>query len=265
MPTPKPHTKGKMMTMKIHILSDLHLEMRRGATYQPDDVAKDADVIVLAGDIGKVANGIGWASETFHGKPIVYVPGNHEFYGKDIRETQALMSITARETGVHLLDDGVAVIDGVRFIGSTLWTDFNLYGNPDYAMEQAMTGLNDFRVIHFGRLGHFSPTHALELHRKSLSWLIGKLEESFTGPTVVVSHHLPSQLSVSEKYQGDSLSPCFASNLDYLFGKMDLWIHGHSHDSSDYVVNGTRVICNPFGYHRYEQNPQFKRDLIVEI
>lgn len=253
------------MTMKIHILSDLHLEMRRGSTYQPDDAVKDSDVIVLAGDIGKVANGISWARGAFPDKRIVYVPGNHEYYGKDIHETQAFMSIMAKETGVHLLDDGVAVIDGVRFVGTTLWTDFDLYGHPDHAMSEAMQYLTDFRAIHFGRLGHFSPVHALELHKKSLAWLLSRLDEPFDGPTVVVSHHLPSKLSVAERFAGDSISPCFASNLDYLFGKMALWIHGHTHESFDYVANGTRVVCNPFGYHRYEENRQFRRDLIVEI
>lgn len=257
-------------TLKLHILSDLHNEFVRGGAYQPDDVAKTADVIILAGDIGKGADGIGWASEAFKGKTIIYVPGNHEYYGRDIAETQAMMRIMADQTGVKLLDDGeyiVGGVGGVRFLGSTLWTDFMLYGEEFMvtAMTEAQQYMNDFRVIHYGRLGHFAPTHSVEIHKRSLIWLKAKLDESFDGKTVVITHHLPSERSVAERFEGSTLNPCFASGLDALFGKMDLWIHGHTHDSFDYTANGTRVICNPYGYHRQEVNPAFNRKLIVEI
>ena len=260
--------------MKILVLSDLHIE---GCKFDPI-TGVEADVIVLAGDIAKGANGISWASEAFKGMHIIYVPGNHEYYGRDIHETQALMRIMAHETGVHLLDNGVAIIDGVRFIGTTLWTDFFLYctndNQPDerklfrsMAMMDGQRYLNDFKVIHFGRLGHFSPTHSIELHEKSLAWLIGKLDEPFDGKTVVVTHHLPSRKSVAERFDGELLSACFASNLDYLFGKMNLWIHGHTHDNFDYVSDGTRVICNPRGYMRYTgaENFDFNPKLVIEI
>jgi predicted phosphodiesterase len=256
--------------MKIHILSDLHNEF---SIFEPI-TGIDADVIVLAGDIGKGASGIFWAREAFPDKPIIYVPGNHEFYGRDMRETQALMSIAAREMDVHLLDDGEVSIDGVRFLGTTLWTDFELFcdgKDNDYmkwfCMREGQRVLNDFKVIHYGRLGHFAPTHSVELHEASLAWLTGKLAEPHPGKTVVVSHHLPSKLSVAERFKEDMLSPCFASNLDYLFGKMNLWIHGHTHDNFDYESNGTRVICNPRGYVTYNRTENFDFDpkLVVEI
>jgi predicted phosphodiesterase len=253
--------------MKIHILSDLHNEF---SIFEPL-TGIDADVIVLAGDIGKGASGIFWARENFHDKEIVIISGNHEFYGRDMRETQALMSIAAREMGVHLLDDGEVIINGVRFLGTTLWTDFELYTSDDHRkkiyMAEGQRVLNDFRLIHYGRLGHFSPGHSIDLHKVSLAWLTGKLAEPFDGKTVVVSHHLPSKLSVSERFKDDVLSPCFASNLDHLFGKMDLWIHGHTHDNFDYESNGTRVICNPRGYVTYlgAENFDFDPKLVVEI
>ncbi len=259
--------------MKILVLSDLHIEL---AAFDPI-TGVDADVIVLAGDIGKGANGISWASEAFKGKPIIYVPGNHEYYGRDILETQALMRIMAKETGVHLLDDGEVIIDDVRFVGTTLWTDFFLYSTDadqkderltyqSMAMVNGQRYLNDFKVIHYGRLGHFAPRHSVELHEKSLAWLTAKLEEPFDGKTVVVTHHLPSRKSVAERFDGDLLSACFASNLDHLFGKMDLWIHGHTHDNFDYVANGTRVICNPRGYVKYAsaENSDFNSKLVIE-
>lgn len=224
-------------------------------------------MVVLAGDIAKGANGINWASGAFAGKTVIYVPGNHEYYGRDINETKALMRITARQTGVILLDDDEYIVGNVRFLGTTLWTDFQLLGAPFKltAMAEAQRVMNDFRLIHYGQLGHFAPTHSIELHEKSLAWLVRKLDEPFEGKTVVVTHHLPSASSISAKYEGSTLNPCFASNLDGLFGKMDLWIHGHTHDSFDYAVNDTKVICNPRGYWKEELNPSFNPTLVVEI
>lgn len=256
--------------MKLHIMSDLHLEF---STFEPP--ATDADVVVLAGDIGKGAEGIHWARRTFPNKEILYVPGNHEFYGTQRAETLAMLHIAARACGVHLLDDTDVTIGGVRFLGCTLWTDFCLFGEvtQKMAMAHGQRGLNNFRVIHEGRLGHFSPSHSVDLHKKSLAWLTAKLDEPvavrqhFDGKTVVITHHLPSKRSVVERFKDDLLSACFASELDYLFGKSALWIHGHTHDNLDYIVNGTRVLCNPRGYVTYQsqENFDFNPALLVEV
>lgn len=254
--------------MKLHILSDLHLEFSRF-----DPIETDADVVVLAGDIAKGAHGIGWARAQWPGKPIIYVPGNHEFYGRQRLEVLAEMRIAARECGVHLLDNDEVIIDGprgsVRFLGATLWTDFDLHGEEAklLAMHEGQRGLTDFRVIHDGERGHFSPERSIELHKQNLAWLEARLVESFEGKTVVVTHHLPSMRSVAERYRTELLSACFASNLDHLFGRMDLWIHGHTHDSFDYVSNGTHVICNPRGYETYSggiENVDFQPGRVVE-
>ncbi|VVC82478.1 metallophosphoesterase [Sideroxydans sp. CL21] len=250
--------------MKLQIMSDLHLEF---STFEP--IKTDADIVVLAGDIGKVANGLIWARGAFPDKEIIYVPGNHELYGTQRLETLALLRIAAKECNVHFLDDDEVVIGGIRFLGSTLWTDFRLFGEKAKiaAMVAGQNGLNDFRVIHEGALGHFSPARSIELHEKSLAWLSGKLDEAYAGDTVVVTHHLPSARSVVERFKHDLLSACFASDLDLLFGKAALWIHGHTHDNLDYTVNGTRVICNPRGYVTYRgaENFNFNESLVVEI
>jgi len=135
-------------------------------------------------------------------------------------------------------------------------------------MKEGQHFLNDFRVIHEGEKGHFSPSRSVELHKESLAWLQAKLDEPFTdGKTVVVSHHLPSKRSVAERFKKSLLSACFASELDHLFGKMDLWVHGHAHDNFDYIENGTRVVCNPKGYETYNgtENSQFNAGLVVEV
>lgn len=252
--------------MKLHILSDLHLEF---STFEPP--ATDADIIILAGDIGKGDKGVYWARQTFSDKPILYVPGNHEFYGTQRQETLSLLHIAGKQCGVQILDDAELVMqqEGVRFLCCTLWTDFCLFGEvtQKMAMNEGQLGLNDFRVIHEGSRGHFSPAHSIELHEKSLAWLKAKLDEPFDGKTVVVTHHLPSKQSVVERFKDSLLSACFASELGYLFGKMDLWVHGHTHDNLDYEVNGTRVICNPRGYVTYncQENFDFKPGLVIEI
>ena len=249
--------------MRIHVLSDLHTEF---STYEPHSV--DCDVVVLAGDIDNHTFGIGWARRVWPSQEIIYVPGNHEYYGLERTSTLQAMRDTARKLGVHLLDNDAVVIDGMRFLGSTLWTDFKLFGESakQEAISTGQRCLNDFRLIG-ERDKVLSPERSIELHEASLAWLSAKLKEDFIGETVVVTHHLPSMQSVSDRYKNSILSACFASNLDALFGRSALWIHGHTHDSKDYVQNGTRVLCNPRGYSRFkndQENVDFNPTFVVE-
>lgn len=254
--------------MKLHILSDLHLEFSRFSPPQTE-----ADVVVLAGDVGKGDVWPSWAAGAFPGKEIVYVPGNHEFYDSDRPGKLAKIRATAQANRVHLLDNDAVVIsspsgENVRFLGCTLWTDFLFFGEEmkAAAMREGQTYLNDFRIIGEGRK-RFTPARSIELHEESLAWLKAELAKPFDGKTVVVTHHLPSAQSVSERYKEDLLTACFASNLDFLFGKMVLWVHGHTHDCMDYEATGTRVVCNPRGYvtSRTIENRFFKPGLVVEI
>jgi predicted phosphodiesterase len=250
--------------MRIHVLSDLHLEI---AAYQAHPV--ECDVVVLAGDIANHAQGIEWGRHIWPDKEILYVPGNHEFYRLDRTETLQQMRVCARDLGVHLLDNNEVVINGVRFLGSTLWTDFNLFGEElkKSAMSEGEKYLNDFRLIR-EQDKVFSPARSIQLHKESLTWLSAKLNESFVGKTVVITHHLPSERSVAERYKQILTSACFASNLDDLMGHSVLWIHGHTHDSFDYALHGTRIVCNPRGYCRnpdMPENKEFNPTLVVKI
>ena len=136
-------------------------------------------------------------------------------------------------------------------------------------MAVGQQGLNDFRAIQEGSRVHFSPIHSVELHNKSKAFLLEKLQTHFDGKTVVVTHHLPSKQSVSERFEKNLLSACFASDLadELLSKRVPLWIHGHTHDGFDYVENGTRVVCNPRGYVTYsgQENFDFSPALVVEI
>lgn len=252
--------------MKLYIVSDLHLEF---AHFVPPSISHEANVIVLAGDIGKSSKGIYWARETWPETRIIYVAGNHEFYGKRRGDVLAALRIAAHETGVYFLDDEEVIIDDVRFL-ATLWTDFKLFGNhmQRKMMQAATKGLNDFRFI-WEDDNIFRPSDALRLFDQSVAFLTQKLlHEKFVGPTIVVIHHLPSQKSVAERFKEDELSACFASKLDYLVAHSDLWIHGHTHDSFDYILDGTRVICNPRGYCMYDkeqENATFNAALVAEL
>lgn len=263
--------------MKLHIISDLHLEF---ASY--DVQALEADVIILAGDIGVGMRGLEWAAKLLNrtNAHVIYVAGNHEFYRYEINSLRKSMKAYCSapvgwdgdnsEHRLHFLDDDEVVIDGVRFLGCTLWTDFKLFGQDmmQEAMLEGQQCLNDFRLIDRGEWA-FTALDSVDLHNKSVQWLTHKLKnEKFDGKTVVVTHHLPSADSVVEHYKKDLLSACFASQLDHLLGYSDLFIHGHTHSSLDYVSRGTRVVCNPRGYSRYDkvnENGAFDPKLIIEI
>ena len=259
--------------MNIRILSDLHLEF--GGWRPPQG---DEDVVVLAGDIHEGRSGIAWARKYFRDRPIIYVPGNHEYYGRDIDELRQGLQESGRTHDVHVLDADEIVIDGVRFLGATLWTDFELDGSTPESVGRAMRncqeGMTDFHVIRrWG--GALRPEDTREIHQAQRDWLQRALagctsfREGFagpTGPTIVVTHHAPCARSIAKQFASDTLNAAFASDLSDLMGpQVALWIHGHMHNSSDYIERGTRVICNPRGYFPHGLNPDFNPMSVVEL
>ncbi|MCS6946384.1 MAG: hypothetical protein NZM12_02070, partial [Steroidobacteraceae bacterium] len=169
----------------------------------------------------------------------------------------------------HFLDCDAVEIGGVRFLGATLWTDFALYGGKPLEIARAMgiaeRVMYDYRVIRQGA-HRLTPLDTREIHLQQVSWLRARLAEPFAGPTVVVTHHLPHRLSVHRRFGADVLNPSFASDLDDIVrAPVSLWVHGHTHESMDYVVNGTRVLCNPRGYLPQEPNTRFDERGIVEL
>ena len=247
--------------MKIHILNDLHIEFK---DFEPP--ATDADVVILAGDIGVGMGGLPWAEKRFPDRPVIYVPGNHEFYHQDIALVEALKEQAPGH--IHVLNDDQIIIDGIRFLGSILWTDFALFGEADkfFAMQAARQRMTDFSIIqNQGR--SFTPEDAVRLHTASRDWLATMLAEPFDGKTVVVTHHAPSSQSVHPRYAHDLLTPAFASNLEDLMegDRVSLWVHGHMHESFDYEIYGTRVVCNPRGYAPEALNPNFRSDWVIGL
>lgn len=247
--------------MKIQIVSDLHVEM---ADFVLPDTG--ADVVVMAGDIGVGLGGLEWIVGQGINKPVVYVPGNHEFYEYDLGLIDVLKS--EAPPNVHVLNNDWIEIDGVRFVGSILWTDFLLFGEADkfFAMQEAAKSMSDFYLISIGGR-RFTPQDAIGLHEQSRTWLEAVLAEPYPGRTVVVTHHAPSSASVHPRFARNLLTPAFASNLESMMGaeRVALWVHGHMHDLFDYEIYGTRVVCNPRGYARYEFTNNFCPDFVVEV
>jgi predicted phosphodiesterase len=253
--------------MKLNILSDLHLGF--GAMEHPHN---DADVVVLAGDISRHREAVAWALR--FERPVIYVPGNHEFYGSCIEAvTQDLKRLCAG-TQVHVLDDDELVIGNVRFLGTTLWSDFKLGGEGEAkaaAMAEAQRLIRDFSRIRRSPSSSsaFTPEESAALFERHAAWLGARLGSPHEGPTVVVTHHAPSAQSVHPRFTDSLLNACFVSRAEHLLGadRVQLWVHGHTHDSFDYTLNGTRVVCNPRGYARggVNENPFFDPNLVVEV
>ncbi|HEX4241148.1 MAG TPA: metallophosphoesterase [Steroidobacteraceae bacterium] len=250
--------------MRIRVLSDLHLEY---CAWIPPRAA--ADVTVLAGDIHNGADGIRWAQRHFPPGSVVYVPGNHEFYGGRMSDVLAELRAEAAGRSVHFLDAGETILNGVRFLGATLWTDFALYGQAPEDIEGAMAyaggAMLDYEVIR-GDRGPFRPEHSRDIHHRQVAWLRREIQKPHPGATVVVTHFLPHPASIRPKYQGYRTNPFFASDLDDLVRPpVSLWIHGHTHESVDAEVNGTRIVCNPRGLEPTEPNESFNPSLVVVV
>ena len=254
--------------MKLQVLSDLHLE--HGGVVPEHH--PDAEVIVLAGDLAPYAEGLvariaeHWATAPH----ILYVLGNHEFYGTEIDETRARLAEECAKAGIQLLDPGMVHIEGVRFIGATLWTDLLLEGKAEEigAHMRVSREISDFRgaIQYEGR--DFPTGESVTRHRADRAFIERELEEAERAGewAVVITHHAPSPRSIRPWYAGDPFNCAFASDLDRVIERYQpaLWIHGHMHDPVDERLGRTRLLANPAGY-AYEAKTGFDPGLCVDI
>ena len=293
--------------MKIQLLSDLHLESNPHFTATP---TPGADVLVLAGDIGSYQPGskltelnipdfglgrfsplpvaVGGAAWPV---PVFFLPGNHEYDGLDFDEAHCRLRETCERLGMVWLERETALLHGVRFIGCTLWTDFDALAdinpqtnpqtnsqiNPQAAdsplTQQLQAREKAFRAANF----YLKKNHAFrqglpmladavrEEGVKSQDWLRRALAKAFDGPTVVVTHFAPSLLSADPRYGLNAGTAGFCNGLDELLGSARLWLHGHLHCPADYVKNGCRVVANPLGYARKGEQSAFRADLLITV
>ncbi len=252
--------------MRILLLSDLHLEFR---PFEPP--ALDVDVVVLAGDVHVGDAGLVWARATFPDLPVIYVLGNHEYYGENFTRLALELADRADGSNVHVLERRGVEIDGVRFLGCTLWTDLAMFGDAFDAPALVQECMNDYHMIRAGVEGQRALTarDTLASHKRSRTWLEGELRKHRRQTTVVVTHHAPSILSIGEDDRDDALACAYASPLEDVVAASGaaLWVHGHVHESVDYQVGGTRVVANARGYpEQYSRsNARFSPCLVLEV
>lgn len=259
--------------MNIALYSDLHLELMRGKSWELPQL--DVDVVILAGDIGSHTHGLEWAAETFsawRSQPkVVYVAGNHEYYGAHLGLLSELKKRKWKEMGVHFLEREILELPGLRILGCTLWSDFALNGDntTHIYMRQARQSINDYWLIEASGGKRLEPKDTLKLHRTSVKWLEVELTKPFDGQTVVVTHFAPHRGCVAPQHQGSLLSPYFVTDLSWLMAKhrIDVWCHGHTHTNNDFVAeNGCRVMSNQRGYEiEAKAGTGFNPELIISL
>ena len=278
--------------VKIQLLSDLHLESNPHFVAQP---TPGADALVLAGDIGSYQSGSLLKDSDFGlarfsplplaqggaawPTPVLFIPGNHEYDGLDFDATHTRLRETCERLGMVWLEQQTVVLQGLRFIGSTLWSDFDALsaaavGASEVSLgEQLKAREKAFRAANF----YLRKNHAFqqglpmladavrERGLQSQAWLRQALAVPFGGPTVVVTHFAPSLLSGDPRYGLAPGTAGFCNALDDVLKGAQLWLHGHLHCPSNYVKNGCRVVANPLGYARKGEQDGFKPDLLIEI
>jgi DNA repair exonuclease SbcCD nuclease subunit len=261
---------------RVLYFSDVHIEIREKAgrggwtdlmplDLGPDlrDFAGKADLLVLAGDIGRMrsqrdVSTLRYAEQAARllGCPAVVVPGNHEYYRGSFDEERAAL-LAARVDGVTVLDRGEALyaIAGrtLRVVGATLWTDYAANGDPAEAMRLAQDKIVDHRLITRRGGVPFLPRDALEEHRLSRAWLAERLAEPHDGPTLVVTHHVPHSAAHHPGFGVTPLSPAFHSDCDELIdaaarARVAAWIFGHHHWSHELELRGVRLASAQPGY-----------------
>lgn len=273
--------------MKLWIWSDLHLEMQNPVYV---DRAPEADVIVCAGDLchaDTLRDHAQWLIERY-GLPMVFVPGNHEFYSnravwppRTKPSDHLLMKEVAEASRswrnrLYVLDDDTIELSGVRFVGGTLWTDFKMdlvndAGLP-WRMQLALSTLTDFSRIWLGDRNLLTPQVMLGFHLLTRGFIERELAIPFNGKTVVVTHNLPHPDCTPAAYVGRETNFLFACSKEAFEANLKsdaapaLWICGHTHHPNDIRVGRTRIVCNPMGYLRVasERDNGFQWDLVID-
>lgn len=248
--------------MRIYILSDLHLEF---GDFKPPDL--NIDVLILAGDIHVESGGIDWAKKYFKDIPVIYVLGNHEYYGSSLPQHLGFLKKLTAGSNIHVLENESIQIQDVQFLCCSLWTDFNLCGNARSAKNMATRYLSDYEAIKYGASKKdIKSSDILKQHQRSMAWLSQELKIDSKGKRVIVTHHAPSAKSLPDDFGDNVINAAYASHLDEIVNQSnaDLWIHGHIHTHKDYMIGNTRIVCNPRGYID-APNKQFIPNFVVNL
>jgi Icc-related predicted phosphoesterase len=257
--------------VRLWIMSDLHLEHSPLGKL----VVPEADVCVVAGDV--LTKGIVPSLEWLDAQvapymPVVFCAGNHEYYYAFLRDGIAAARLYSGSGRVHFFEDSSVKLGDVTFAGATLWSDFDLLGEEwsEIAQRRAAAELNDYRVVKYSKrpFKPLYPVHTFQKHVVSRRYFEDRVNERDGGKLVFLTHHAPSVRSVEERFRKDILSAAFASDMECLMQDArgpDLWIHGHTHERSDYLIGKTRVLANPRGYPGEASHRDFDTKFVVDV
>lgn len=245
-------------TMRIQVLSDLHTEFHNDSGEQfivgylrP----KGVDVLIIAGDVGvgeSLIYSLRLIAMKYKSAAVLYVPGNHDFYNSNFPTIfHKLNLLEDTLNNLFILNNRMMVINGVNFVGTPLW----FKKRKDYKVYEDM--LSDFRLIK-----GYDPKVFKE-NRKALKFL----QWHVNSDSIVITHHVPTPKSTPARYVGDPLNMFFTCNMEELIKerKPKLWVHGHTHDSFNYMLGKTHIVCNPLGYLGKQINPDFIPNMIIEV
>ena len=271
--------------VKIQLMSDLHLEAQ--PHYRPTP-APDAELLVLAGDIGSYQSNSRLDEDDFGlarfspkqgwPVPVLYVPGNHEYDALDFDTTHARLRDSCERLGITWLEREQLVLDRVRFVGTTLWADFDALALQPGAPEPTLQDLLKQREKAF-RAANFYLRKAAALRHGELmlaegwreqalacqAWLREALAQPFDGTTVVVTHFAPSLRSADPRYGVTPATAGFCNSLQDLMARAQYWLHGHLHCQHDYVEAGCRVLANTLGYASKGEQEGFGEHFVVDV
>ena len=241
--------------MRVQFMSDLHLEF---GDMQVPDVA--GNVLVLAGDIGVGTSHKDWVVACCEKHDnVIMILGNHEFYGGNMQKIRNAWAEMDMPNNFYFLDNDWITIDGVNFIGSTLWSNVHLD-----------CPLNDFYKINYkyaGRYGKFTQEEARKLFNENLNWLIKTVSKLSGQENVVITHHAPSGEAQDPKYAGGDgvVGSGFHTDILQHFNDVTAWIYGHLHNNTEFVDQGIFCTSNQRGYVGYDLADGFDPDKVIDL
>lgn len=266
-------------------MSDLHLESHPAFRARP---APEAELLVLAGDIGSYQRGSQLQGDDFGLErfsprlgwpvPVLYVPGNHEYDKLDFDETHERLRATCERLGITWLEREVVTIGDVRFVGTTLWADFDALvvrpGHRDPTIQQLLKQRHKaFRAANYylekaAAMRYGEPMMAEGWREQALvceAWLRDALARPFDGTTVVVTHFAPSLRSADPRYGVTPATAGFCNSLEDLMARADYWLHGHLHCQQDYMESGCHVLANTLGYASKGEQEGFREQFVLDL
>ena len=274
-------SKGMSELINLSLHSDLHHENNFHKPLIRDKIITsiEADIFILAGDIHNGLGSINYASAVAkkNNKPVLLVAGNHEYYGHDLKQMEAqLREEAAKRENVYFLEKDAIVLNNVRFLGCTLWSNFELYeqddpGNRMFYMEKAQNLISDFHNITVnGSL--IRGWQMVKLHQTCMVWLTSQLETQHSGPTVVITHFPPVPGCIEDKWKTtppefNELSPYFVNDLRAFINtwQPDFWLYGHTHSNINLKIGRTHIITNQQGYISHDDGAGYQTDFLIQV